>query len=174
VLARLFRGRGDGDVRGSNRGIDRCRAILDRSCGINDPKTEGAGEDSLGASIAPKDPVGFIIVQVAKGTGTSFKIQAREDYAVTLYTFLQLEQAKKLDSLLEEGGRIEQASLMAIAFHEPKKLKGASEALRRKIMNVPDRATAIRLAAEIWKKANPIAVPKESRGRIRAKSQVPD
>ena len=58
---------------------------------------------------------------------------------------------------MEEGERIDMAGLMAIAFHEPKKLKGASEALRRKIMNVPDRATAIRLAAEIWKKANPSA-----------------
>jgi len=47
------------------------------------------------------------------------------------------------------------ANLTALAFHEPKKLRGESEALRRKIMNVPDRATAIRLAAAIWKKANP-------------------
>lgn len=69
-----------------------------------------------------------------------------------------------------EGERIDMAGLMAMAFHEPKKLRGASEALRRKILNVPDRETALRLAAEIWKKAN----PKEKRGRIRAKSKVSD
>ena len=73
---------------------------------------------------------------------------------MTLYTFLQLEEGKRIDRLLEEGNRIDMANLNGIAFNDPKKLKGASDALRRKILNVPSRATAIKLAAEIWKKAN--------------------
>jgi hypothetical protein len=111
---------------------------------------------------------------VAKQTGTSFKIQAREDYAITLYTFLQLEEGNKIDRLLAEAERIDLAGLFRIAFHEPNKLKGASDALRRKIMNVPDRATTLKLAAEVWKKANPKVAVKETRGRIRARSKVPD
>jgi succinate dehydrogenase flavin-adding protein (antitoxin of CptAB toxin-antitoxin module) len=111
---------------------------------------------------------------VAQAMGQKTKDVALDDYAVTLFTFLQLEDARRLDRLVEESDRLDMAWLNAKAFNRPEMLREASAAFQRKIQNVPDRETVLRLAAEIWKKANQQAPPKEIRGRIRAKSKVPD
>lgn len=88
-----------------------------------------------------------MIVEVARGTGRSLREVADDSYAVTLYTFLQMQERSRIDRLLTEGNRIDQASLVAFAFHEPKKLAEVADRFRTRIRSKPSREDAMKRAA---------------------------
>lgn len=78
---------------------------------------------------------------------------ALESYAVSLYTFLQNEDARRLERLMDEGARLDLAGLVAIAFHEPKKLSDAHDSLKRKLSLVPSRDDALKRAVKLLPRA---------------------
>jgi hypothetical protein len=54
---------------------------------------------------------------------------ARQPYALTLWTWAHLSVALRIESLTRRADAIHAASLQAAAFHEPKRLKDASDQL---------------------------------------------
>lgn len=46
----------------------------------------------------------------------------RRPYYRTLWTYLQLQEVERIDALKKRGNELHVAGLLAIAFHEPKKL----------------------------------------------------
>lgn len=59
----------------------------------------------------------------------------RDGYALTLWTWFQLQRREKMQALLREHERIDVAGMIAMAFHDPKQL-GSVE--RRFIAKVHD------------------------------------
>ena len=72
-----------------------------------------------------------MLVRVAQETGQSVRSVAKESYAVTLWTFKQLQDIGRIERVKSLGERIDTAALMAMAFHEPKTLQDAEREYRR-------------------------------------------
>lgn len=70
-------------------------------------------------------------------------------YALTLWTFLQLEEADRFARIEAEYDRLDAAGLQAVAFHEPKKLELRSSRFLARVGAVPSREEALRKAAEL-------------------------
>jgi hypothetical protein len=78
---------------------------------------------------------------------------AREPYALTLWTYLQSEEAERLDSLTREREQIRGADMIATAFHDPKKLQRYDANWRSRVMGKPDELTQEELSAradDLW------------------------
>lgn len=66
-----------------------------------------------------------MIVQVAQATGATVREVAGESYALTLWTWAQVQRLTREDAVERLGDRTDMAGLMAVAFHEPAKLQQA-------------------------------------------------
>lgn len=60
---------------------------------------------------------------MAVATGRSIRAVRAAPYVETLYEFLHLQQQDRIEELRERGRALQSASLMALAFHEPKRLQ---------------------------------------------------
>lgn len=72
-----------------------------------------------------------------------------DSYAVTLYTFLALEEGRRLDRLLEEGDRLSLGGLVSVAFNQPQKLGDLERRYRAKLQGKMPREDLMRLAAKV-------------------------
>jgi hypothetical protein len=97
---------------------------------------------------------------VARAFGADPVAQMERDYAETLWSFMELREVERLDAFQREGEQLRGASFLAIAFHEPKKLKDAGADLERRMAvgayaeSVADvRAKALALIADEQRKA---------------------
>lgn len=64
-------------------------------------------------------------MRVARATGQPVLSIARQPYALTLWTHGRLAEIEHFESIRLLGARIDEASLAAVAFYEPKKLAKA-------------------------------------------------
>lgn len=69
--------------------------------------------------------VGRVLVQVAQGTGQSVRTVASEPFALTLWTWGELQQLQREAAVERMGERTDLAGLVAVAFHEPSSLQKA-------------------------------------------------
>ena len=95
-----------------------------------------------------------MIASVARVSGRSVESVASDSYALTLYTHLHNEDIEYRDSLRREEESITHAEMIAVAFHEPKKLKGFRNSWRARAFPIPDiesvRERLSREAYELW------------------------
>ena len=61
-------------------------------------------------------------MRVARELHRDVSSVAGDPYVLTLWTFFHLDQHERVDSIKERGRALNLGSLMAIAFHEPKRL----------------------------------------------------
>lgn len=85
---------------------------------------------------------------MAQETGQSVREVARESYAVTLWTFRQLQDIGRIERVRHLGERIDTAALMAMAFHEPKRLQDAEREYRQQAGLDLSRDAALAKAAQ--------------------------
>lgn len=111
----------------------------------------------------PGDPIGYALVMVACETGRSVRQVALDSYAVTLFTFLQIEERNRLSRLIEERHRLDTAGLTAVAMWEPKKLAEFENRFRLKLRKLPSREQALRSAAALMKKIEQVEQPRRRR-----------
>ena len=78
-----------------------------------------------------------------------------DSFALTLFTFLQIEEARRLEDLKTEWRQIEKAGLTAVAFHKPSKLADAVEDYKRRLKLVPSREEAIERAKKLFASVAP-------------------
>lgn len=78
-------------------------------------------------SVEALDPVGQVLVGVAKKMGQAVSAVMREPYALTLWTWWLLQEQEDRERLRLEHARIDAAGLQAIAFHDPKQLAKVEE-----------------------------------------------
>lgn len=90
-----------------------------------------------------------MIARVAATHGRPFPAVAREPYALTLYTFAQLQEHERIMGLVDRFRALETAGLLAFAFHEPKRLGDVYHELRREAGALPSDAESRALADEI-------------------------
>lgn len=88
---------------------------------------------------------------MASATGRSVKQVILDSYALTLYAFLALEDARRLDRLVEEGDRLSLGGLMAVAFNQPERLGSLDRAYRARLQGKVPREEVFRLAAQVLK-----------------------
>ena len=69
--------------------------------------------------------VGRVLVQVAQGTGQSVRTLAGEPFALTLWTWGELQHLQREAAVERMGERTDLAGLVAVAFHEPASLQKA-------------------------------------------------
>jgi hypothetical protein len=62
----------------------------------------------------------------------------KEPYAVTLWTWCQIQQRNRVHSLTREHERIDVAGLVAMAFHDPKQLATAERRFMNKVASASD------------------------------------
>lgn len=74
-----------------------------------------------------------MIASVARDSGRSVADVGGESYALTLWAFLQGEDSKHLATLVAEKEQIELAELVALGFHEPKRIANEWMKWRAKI-----------------------------------------
>lgn len=95
-----------------------------------------------------------MIAQVARLEGRSVRETASQSYALTLWTFLQEEERRRLESLIIERRQIDGAYMMAAAFHDPKKISVFENQWRAEITRPSDIETAreelSRHADDLW------------------------
>lgn len=72
----------------------------------------------------------------------------REPYAHTLWMYYQLEEHTRIDRFAERAGSLDLASLVALAFHEPKKLGDANQQLLDDAHLTPSADDALAAAQE--------------------------
>jgi hypothetical protein len=86
-------------------------------------------------------------VRVAVATSRDVASVAHDPYVRTLWTHEHLSQRDYFDGLRKRGDQINQASLLALGFHEPKKLGDESRKLMASAGLVkiasPDEARAL-------------------------------
>lgn len=91
----------------------------------------------------------YVIVRVAVATGRDVAALALASYAVTLWTFLQLEEIERLRAVKEERDRLDVAGLTAAAFHEPHRLEIREQRFLSRVGALPSREEAMRRAFEL-------------------------
>lgn len=95
-----------------------------------------------------------MIAQVARLAGSSVTQTASESYALTLWAFIQSQERERLDSIVNQRREIDQAYMMAAAFHDPKKLSLFENQWRADVTRPADlpatREELSRRADEIW------------------------
>lgn len=64
-----------------------------------------------------------MIAQVARLEGRTVELTGGQSYALSLWTFIQEDERKRLDAIMEERQAIDAAYMVAVAFHEPKRLR---------------------------------------------------
>jgi hypothetical protein len=72
-----------------------------------------------------------VLTQVAVRGGGQLRDVAEEAYAVTLWTFLELEDAARITRFVTRSERLDLAGLMAMATHAPKELSRVHRELLR-------------------------------------------
>lgn len=89
-----------------------------------------------------------------KATGQSVRAQAAESWALTMWTFIHLQEIAEFERVGAEGDRIDMASLNSIAFHEPKRLKEVDTAWRQraKLLHTITNAEALQRGIEMAKR----------------------
>ncbi len=96
--------------------------------------------------------MGFVIARVAREHGRSVQAVASDSYALTLWTYLQSEEAERLTSLTREHNRIQLADMIAVGFHEPKKLSRFDTAWRQRAIGITEvsRDDLAQRADDLW------------------------
>lgn len=64
-----------------------------------------------------------MIASVAGFNPSEIRRVGRESYALTLWAFLHKQDAQRLESLTSEHDRISLAEMVAVGYHDPKKLR---------------------------------------------------
>lgn len=64
-----------------------------------------------------------VLVEVSRDTGQPVRVVAGEAFAVTLWTWAELRQMEKEESVTRLGERTDLAGQVAIAFHQPQDLQ---------------------------------------------------
>lgn len=84
---------------------------------------EAAGTVAITWSVA--EYVARVIVQTATATGRSVRELAGDSFALTLWTWAEVQQLEREASVERLGERTDLAGLMAVAFHDPAGLQKA-------------------------------------------------
>lgn len=71
--------------------------------------------------------MGAICVAVAKDAGPRFPDILDQPWALTLWTYYQLSERDRIRTLIERIDAVNDATLTALAFNEPKKLSDERE-----------------------------------------------
>lgn len=90
-----------------------------------------------------------MIVRVATSTGQSVRAVALMSFALTLWTFLQIEEQAKFARFEEERNRFDQAELVALAFLAPHELRARESRFLSRVGALPSRDEALRRGAEL-------------------------
>jgi hypothetical protein len=64
-----------------------------------------------------------VIVTVARAMGQPVSVVARQSFALTLWTWYWLSDLDRERQMQDRFGRLDTASLTAMAFHDPKSLR---------------------------------------------------
>lgn len=93
-----------------------------------------------------------MIASVAYRSGRTVESVANDSYALTLYAHLQYQDIDYQKSLLREEEAITQAEMMAVAFHDHKKLQQYRNSWRLRAFPIPEtaREKLSREADELW------------------------
>jgi hypothetical protein len=80
-----------------------------------------------------------------KATGQSVRTVALESWALTLWTYVQVQEIETIARVHAEGDRIQLASLFAAAVHEPKQLEQRDQEWRQRaqLVLVPTKDEAM-------------------------------
>lgn len=96
-----------------------------------------------------------VVVQTAQATGQPVREVARESFALTLWTWAELQQMDREAAVDRMGDRTDMAGLTAMAYHEPQSLQkaelrylSAAGRLSRMLDETRDRLTAVAAAGE--------------------------
>lgn len=65
---------------------------------------------------------------MSRATGRSLRMVAFAPYHLTLYEYLQLLEAERIEGVLDRLHAVNEAALMSLAFNEPKKLRDEYDA----------------------------------------------
>jgi hypothetical protein len=114
------------------------------------------------SKVAPTAYVSRVIVGVARELGRSVQTVARESFAVTLWTWYWLDDLTRETRMRDRFDRLDTASLSALAFHEPAKLRGVEMQLLSEAGELSDMMAETRARAEARVAAIARAVPVES------------
>ena len=93
-------------------------------------------------------------------SGQSLRSVAEEDYAVTLWTYLQVEEDARLARFVARSERLDLAALLGLATHVPKELervrrdllaevRGERTSIREKESRIIDRLRAMRRSRQL-------------------------
>jgi hypothetical protein len=64
-----------------------------------------------------------VLVEVSRETGQPVRVVAGEAFAVTLWTWAELQDIKREEGITRMGERTDLAGQVAIAFHQPQDLQ---------------------------------------------------
>lgn len=88
-------------------------------------------------------------MRVATSTGQSVRAVALTAFALTLWTFLQIEEQARFARIEEERNRFDLAELVALAFLAPGELRTRESRFLGRIGALPSREEAFRRGAEL-------------------------
>jgi hypothetical protein len=114
------------------------------------------------SKVAPTAYVSRVIVGVARELGRPVQVVARESFAVTLWTWYWLDDLTRETRMRDRFDRLDAASLSALAFHEPAKLRGVEMQLLSEAGELSDMMAETRARAEARMAAIARAVPVEN------------
>lgn len=103
----------------------------------NSSGDDGANRITLG--IVDNDA--YICISVAKALSRPMDEILKQPWGVTLWTWMELQEVKRIDRLLEEGDDINRAALTSIAFNQPKDLKNVQYEWQKKVGIIDDAET---------------------------------
>jgi hypothetical protein len=90
-----------------------------------------------------------VIVRVATSTGQSVRAVALMSFALTLWTFLQIEEQARFARLEDERNRFDLAELVALSFLAPGELRARESRFLSRAGALPSRDEALRRGFEL-------------------------
>lgn len=63
------------------------------------------------------------MILVAKTLGMKVQEVIEQPFALTLWTWMEIQEARRIESLIDDNRSLRDAGRLAMAFHEPNKLR---------------------------------------------------
>jgi hypothetical protein len=80
----------------------------------------------------------------------------RQPASLTLWTYLELQDADRIDALVERSGRYEEAALIGVAMSSGKEFQRADAAFRATLRRHPDPDVEARMTEQALRDAMPL------------------
>ena len=92
-----------------------------------------------------------MVIVIAKTFGRPVKEILEQPFAITLWTWMELQETQRIERLIQEGHELNNASITSIAVNDPKQLREIEYDWKKRVGMVPDAQTTMQEVLDRFK-----------------------